>query len=422
MDERRMDKDTEFEEDKLELYLNDIYTKECLFKIEESEVQFIRTGIENLVQAIVDSALERFNDPQSQNSLNEAMQMYRDDICSSDIIKVGSFYEGTKNHYPDEFDFIFLLYCSKNFIEFGENNLSIPNYSDKIENPLTNAILGLYKVTEKKKDYLHYLSSDGTRKIYFDKYMYAKGPAAKLRFIYESDSGQSKEIFVDLVPAVREHGETLERTVSFMCRLPEFRKEVLRTGSFLFINSVSANFTFTETEVRFMGNVLSKNHVAVYRILKHLINGHGDDETLKNHLHDKHLGMKTYKLYSSYRMKIMMVCHHYVCTNADQKSLGLCVLQILGDMNSYPEIDSFPKLVDKIDAFKSNRVDVHNPQEKQYFFEMVFDTEPVFLLQPYLQSMIERLKAMQCSEESYDYERDKIKNSLCRQFIEEQLM
>lgn len=406
--------------DNLELYMNDVYEKECLFKVGKGEVEFIQNGIETLVQTIVDLALQHFSHTEATGNLYETLKILRSETCPSDIIKAGSFYEGTKNNFPDEFDFIFLLYCTDKCVQLGENNLSIPDYSNQLQMPLTNAILGLLQITKKNKDFLKSVSPDSTKKLYFDEYVYAKGPSAKLRFIYENDSNEKREIYVDLVPAIRQYGDRVERTVSIICPLKEFRKEILLTESFLYINSFFANYTFTETELRFMKYILSEFHVKVYRILKFLINGHGDDEALKNFLQETHAGDKSFKLYSSYRIKTVMIYHHYQCTNTEQTNIGYCILKILNEICKYPDIESFPKLIDKIDAFKSNRVDVHNPWEKQHFFTIKSNDDSKMLLQPYLQLLTDHLVSMQRSVDCYDYEKDKVAGSVSRLYLENQ--
>lgn len=87
--------------DNLELYLNDVFEREC-FHYMEKELQ---TGIETMVQKITDCLR------QDEFLLNYIQTHLKGNLCPSGIIKVGSFYEGTKNNFPDEFDFIFLLCC-----------------------------------------------------------------------------------------------------------------------------------------------------------------------------------------------------------------------------------------------------------------------------------------------------------------------
>jgi hypothetical protein len=114
----------------LKLFLNDVFKNECVFTIDEEEVEFIQNGIEFCVQKIVNILHEEkfcldHGPQQDVKSLKEVyfpIKMDRDvdkllyekiPFVRSSIVKVGSFYEETKNKYPNEFDFIIYLYCLK---------------------------------------------------------------------------------------------------------------------------------------------------------------------------------------------------------------------------------------------------------------------------------------------------------------------
>jgi hypothetical protein len=129
---------------------------------------------------------------------------------------------------------------------------------------------------------------------------------------------------------------------------------MLKTGSFLFIYTGSYHSTLertpegadmtnrigpwektiTETETRFVRDILSKAHRKVYRILKYIINGPFCDDLF------------TYLYYSypsslfsisSYVIKIAVIHHHYVCKNV-LNEVGDCVLNLLSYiLNAYDQ-------------------------------------------------------------------------------------
>ncbi|XP_045178666.2 uncharacterized protein LOC123538550 [Mercenaria mercenaria] len=397
----------------LELYLTDVYEKECEFKIEQEEVEFIQTGIETLVQDLVDKILaydsfdklistvidetadalvdmhckkslvevyfpiQRDSSLQSYEAGNESYLKY----VKSTIIKVGSFYDGTKNQFPDEFDFIFLLIGVRTPWPF-EHLIDVP----------------VYKIASRNEKSLQYIYSSekhqATRKIEFEKYLEERGPAYKLRFIYSNGSGDQRYIHVDLVPAYKiidcNTQQWFVKNVKENVEPKSFREEILSAGNCLFINGTLA---FTEIEKHFMKNVISKKHVKVYRILKYLLNGHSDGEKLEEDYRHELTEYQIYgridspsTSYTSYRIKILMIYHHETCTNTDTEGLGPCVLQVLGQMSKYETVREYPKFT----------ITMPNPTKE---FSHVLQI---------LNSTITALQSMQTSENSYDYERDKI--------------
>ncbi|CAG2229525.1 unnamed protein product [Mytilus edulis] len=105
------------EGNKVELYLKDVFERECAYKIEQEEVEFIQTGIETIVQRIADKILDN-------NILQESMKVKFEKYFTGivkrskkNVFGVGSFYEGTRNNFPDEFDFILTLFCCEGTFE-----------------------------------------------------------------------------------------------------------------------------------------------------------------------------------------------------------------------------------------------------------------------------------------------------------------
>jgi hypothetical protein len=178
-----------------------------------------------------------------------------------------------------------------------------------------------FKTREDKKNRRIFFEV-GARKIYFDRYCGKSRPALTMNFIYENESGERKNVNVDVVPAIVIRDENLRQIVDKYCSLAPFREEILQTGTILMAHD---SITFTETEVHVMRDLLSQNHKIVYRLLKYLING--NDEK-----HGKILTTSNIKLYSSYMIKTMMIFHHYKCAEPDTEEIGQCLVNVLNDM------------------------------------------------------------------------------------------
>ena len=178
----------------LDLFLDGIYNQECEFYIGKDEVDFKRSGIETIVRKIVNKILEYDPFVGHHDDLQRVVEILNDDIqifhsaggklaristCTTDdIIKVGSFYEGTRNRFPDEFDFIFPVYCfEKTDCTSSLSANIISSILDKtysiIYNQISEPILTL-----QEKDFLVYNSS--AKNICYDSIVSKKGPAWKL--------------------------------------------------------------------------------------------------------------------------------------------------------------------------------------------------------------------------------------------------
>lgn len=238
------------------------------------------------------------------------------------------------------------------------------------------------KVCEFSKGILSYTDSPlGKRKLIFDDFVQEHGPAFMLQFTYTNEFCEDKIINVDFVSAFKIVDDKLEETAVKLCKLEPFRDELVSTGGYMYTNG---NITFTETEMNFIRNVLSKNHVKVYRLLKYILNGHGDDE----HLSDLHI-----RGYSSYKIKATIIYHHYSCKNPDSVEVDQCVLDVLGDLYACR----------------------NHPQSlvREYSIPPVPSKEYIHCLK----QTTDILKSMQCSEETYTYEQCKTK-SVFQQLIE----
>lgn len=357
------------EENNLELFLNDVFQKECVYIISQDEVEFIQKGIEYLVEQIVGFVLKDIHRDQTDKKFSPAVPL----LDHARILKVGSFYEGTKNRFPDEFDFLFCFYMTRNCAAFHNFRPPIDSY--------------VRRVCRKKGGALKYGNSLGQLygpKIWLNEFKEEHGPASWLLFTYQDKLGQAHEINVDLVPACKLYldPEINTKNVEDICEIKPFVQEIWSTMSILIVKN---NFSFTETEVDFMTMTLSENHKKVYRIIKFLINGHGDEQYVPQFVTG----------YSSYKIKTKIVSHHYDCRNSDTSGLGNCLLDVLEDMSSHR--DEFPTLV--------------MPEKIEVFF-------PELDLQDDLKALISRLRAMQNETSDYEYNRDRIDKSVSKQYYD----
>lgn len=210
-----------------------------------------------------------------------------------------------------------------------------------------------------------------------------KGPAALLSFSYKSDVLHSgRLVSVDLVPAVRVIPADLPRDINKVCLLEPFGREIVLTYSLLV---AGGRCSITETELRFIRDILSENHKKVYRILKFLINGNTDCD------------IPTYQVkgYTSYMIKTLIIHHHYQCLNSDARVIGPCILQILDTMYQYRDTKSFPRLLDFPSCYK-----VYN-----------------FIPQHYIKSLGNHLRSLKSSETVYNYIKDGIRKCVSKQYM-----
>jgi hypothetical protein len=341
---------TKTKTDYLESYLNEMYEDihVCVFQASNEEVEFIKTGIETLVEKIVgyiqqnlmkddvnlrdkEGLQEQLQyDKNADNDLLKAenINIELDNVRNkNDLIKVGSFYEGTKNKFPDEFDIIFL-------VSRVDDHHSISSLLETFD------------------DTLKYIAPDehSKRELYFDKYLGQHGPAFMSQFIYKKEPTckfrtSEKPIYFDLVPAIRyvTSGDINRNEFNKIVNNvnpKSFREEVLKRGDCLRINT-ALGYTFTDTELHFIKNFLSPKHVKVFRIIKFLINGDGDDKILEYNLdlENENVG------YSSYQIKTMMIYHHEECENADEGDLKDCVMKILQELYKCKHTHDLPAIV-----------------------------------------------------------------------------
>ncbi|XP_053401642.1 uncharacterized protein LOC128557694 [Mercenaria mercenaria] len=300
------------ENDQLEEYLNNIFENECRFSVEENELEFIQTGIEKYLLKHIDDFYHVY--------ANGECKLRGCDIkhCTPELLKVGSFYEGTRNKFPDEFDFIVVIGTV--------DELPIKTVTDHSKCPC-----------REKRSFRYESDQDASTVIEFVK-MSSHGPAAKIILCYKEGS-KEQLISVDIATAIRfvytrdihnVRNITKEDDVFHS----EFHKEILKTGSFLLLDSQFClsypggdcigpfGTSITETEVYFMQNIVSAKHRRVYRLLKYLINGNFSDKLLKLSKSKCHLSI------ASYNIKTALIYHHYQCQDGSM-AVSDCVLDIL---------------------------------------------------------------------------------------------
>lgn len=319
--------------------------------------------------------------------LNYIQTHLKGKLCPSGIIKVGSFYEWTKNNFPDEFDFIFVLCCVEGTSDTVKD---LKLYARKLSNynHFTYTLFDkIEDIIEENKDIIQASFSNVCKnrksKLHFNGYVEKKGPAALLSFSYKSDVLHSgRLISVDLVPAVRVLPADLPKDINKVCLLEPFGREIVLTNSLLV---AGGRCSISETELRFIRKVLSDNHKKIYRILKFLINGNNDCE------------IPTYRVkgYSLYMIKTLTIHHHYECLNSDAKVIGPCILQVLDAMYQYRDTKSFPWLLNFPSCYK-----VYN-----------------FIPQHYIKSLSSHLRSLKCSQTVYNYIKDGIKKCVSKQYM-----
>lgn len=88
----------------LEKYLETIYLRGCICPISQAEVNFIREGIEDQIKQYLEQTYSGIRTPCTDEKCEISHKQ-----SDFELLKVGSFYEGTTNGFPDEFDFIAVL-------------------------------------------------------------------------------------------------------------------------------------------------------------------------------------------------------------------------------------------------------------------------------------------------------------------------
>ena len=304
----------------LEDWLQRTYRRKLKLQVlDYGEVHFVQQGVEYIVHTLVDAFI--MNRHRLFNFMGDPDICRHISVKSEHVLfKVGSFYERTKNTYPDEFDFVYTpLYVDrdKSFVDDSFLDLSVMDLKSVVAN------------LRKSRTLVYRDNSYGN--ISFVRYEGQHGPASTFTFRFErsdkvikSKRSHFKMITVDLVPGIRVYDSNLANRVMELCPFPGFQELIAMTGKYFWI-PYSFN-AFNETEVYFMRHVLSRKHVKAYRLLKYILNGDGDGEELKRCCDESDLHIKC--LIPSYAIKTAMIVHHYSCQDGSA-CMGECIIQIL---------------------------------------------------------------------------------------------
>lgn len=304
----------------LEELLDDLFRKKLSLPYEHREVVFVKTAIENLVLHIVSDIIDNKDAVFEVNSLVDLEENTDNFLC-----KIGSFYEQTKNTYPDQFDFVYIpfRYSLENTGSISEMPLKVN--LEELRNRLDSLLRRRCLVCE----------DDELGKIEFDSYETQVAVLTRLRFCFDRGEGPTKggrervkDIYVDLVPGVRVIDPNLTENIEKVCPIVGFREQILETASLQYLWLPYSPTAFCESEVDFMLRILSKEHVKAYRLLKYLIN-HDISDDYDISLDECLLSLEQYAFtIPSYVIKTAMIIHHYECPG-DSENIGSCLLGIL---------------------------------------------------------------------------------------------
>ena len=365
----------------LDNYFDDLYEKELVFQIDREETELIQTGVETLVKELIRvTRLDESDALKQEITKVKAAFNYLQEIDDTNpeddgILKVGSFYEGAQNEFPNEFDFIFVVRSFKSeritrsvvrYEDARYNVLYDLHYRDRdnfVHNALrevSSRIRSIYFMEDNRdrmvaeEEMINLGEMEGYRSIVFDKYVIIDEKASKLRFIYQNEYGNAIYINVNIIPAFRVYEAPGLRENDDVCPSPFVSTEVARTGSVLIVSGL---VWFSQSEVTFMKNVLSRRHMKVYRIVKHLIGGRKYTDAIYEKLVETGLWRYNTGIMSSYMVKVAVISHHYSCKHdPDNESIVPCVMDILTylkDIKSSKNIQLITDVVHTPNFFRS---------------------------------------------------------------------
>ncbi|XP_053375207.1 uncharacterized protein LOC128547224 [Mercenaria mercenaria] len=314
----------------LDLYLDKLYEKKIKFTVEDDVVDFIQNGVETLVQDLMNFVMKQ---NEIQKEIAALKERYRSAtfIDNPELLRVGSFYEGTKNTFPDEFDFIYVVLCSPTPVLKEKTGGAISIFDRFV-------LFAIMRMIEHDindiSDYAikMYESSHYSLNIVGKAEQCQNGPNVKLKLRFKRKCIIRKpvDIFVDITPGIKVLARNMTKFITTICPLKPFSKEVCIHGSFLLVSShnMETKMTFTETEVKIMNHNLSYRHRKVYRLLKYLINANVDEVELRKLRFSRHVNELKFWL-SSYDLKRLMIYHHLFCKRDERVPDTCCLFDIL---------------------------------------------------------------------------------------------
>jgi hypothetical protein len=305
----------------LNKFLCNIFDREIRYNyFSNKKTKFIQNGVEHFVENCINLLCSKLEQKFYDITANIRDKIVEDIYTTSErFLKVGSFYEGTKNYFPNEFDFTVVL--------FSTRHASICQFFNPSD---LNIFFAELEMISKTLAYTHTIYPWEVR---FKEFVEYRRPAAKMGLVFGniSDVNSFKDIFVDITLAIRVINldtNVFNSYLYFGAKI--FRAEVRETDSYLIMST--GKISFTETELNFMKFKLSKRHLKVYQILKFLINGHGWDEILLQEILKYDVNMRCG--ISSYALKNIMIYHHYHC-GRDDDDLAQCTFDALKHIYGY---------------------------------------------------------------------------------------
>lgn len=255
-------------DDQQDIFFEELFRENCNISAEETEISFIQENVECFVENVITKVLNSEKYQQYIQRVDKrALQRLSNTYEKDRLLKVGSFYEETKNNYPDEFDFIFIV---------GECE-----YTD---------IRHIRKVTSDLSDIFHeqlktFSEEPSTERETLLSWHYAglHGPASKVQLVFiEPDNVRNRVISVDISVASKVHFKSGALPGGLNVLHADWKQMLIETGSLLAIkvfkidhpkHETDVRFAITETEQRFVRQKMSQHQRHIYRLLKYVFNG-----------------------------------------------------------------------------------------------------------------------------------------------------
>jgi len=241
--------------------LMELVESELDFQIPQKQVDDIKESVGKAVKLIVDKVC------QSDSLLSKRRSLDSQGVFQTRIVNVGSMNEGTRNYFPDEFDFlIFIADCD----EPKRRKTIITDILKTFHEELEQVI------REGSNTFFH-------NRVTFSKLVRKSGPASKVLFWYKPSScfPTWRKIHVDLVPAVQIPVRENDVKIGDYIRLDtldlHWRQNIIKTGSYAMIYVFnrkvggSLKAPVTETKMDFMQTDVSRRHKLAYRCMKHFL-------------------------------------------------------------------------------------------------------------------------------------------------------
>lgn len=254
----------------------------------------------------------------------------------TELLKVGSYQERTKIHYPDEFDFIAILEQMSEpdmvtlekldddgvnvHLRFDHDRVKLiepnvnwswerkPPYGQLLERYMSNLVKILMKnvktplyvtLTETfyQADYIQLPSMNGIDLSV--RYLESGVPNMIFEFLYK---GRKIPVDITLGFRYRNWSDCYDPKEA---PIQEIGNYVTERGAVMFVvHRYGFRMTFTETEVAYVRNIMLDDHKSFYMYLKYFNGKYGEHDFLKK---------AGYLPFSSYMLKTLCIYHNYRC-------------------------------------------------------------------------------------------------------------